>query len=77
VTEAGFKATVRDFVNGDWMIWPAVARRWRKPSRRKLPKFLKERIDQQVPPIVHQLADIATSQNTRKQIGAAHQARGG
>lgn len=32
--------------------------------------FLKERIDQQVPPIVHHLADIATSQTTRKQIGA-------
>ena len=32
--------------------------------------FLKERIDSQVPPIVHHLADIATSQNTRKQIGA-------
>jgi len=32
--------------------------------------FIKERIDQQVPPIVQHLADIATSQNTRKQIGA-------
>ena len=32
--------------------------------------FLKERLDQQVPPIVHHLADIATSQNTRKQMGA-------
>src|SRR2546430_15232361 len=32
--------------------------------------FIKERIDQQVPPIVSHLADIATSQNTRKQIGA-------
>ena len=32
--------------------------------------FFKERLDQQVPPIVHHLADIATSQNTRKQIGA-------
>ncbi len=32
--------------------------------------FLKDRLDQQVPPIVHHLADIATSQNTRKQIGA-------
>ena len=31
--------------------------------------FIKERIDQQVPPIVHHLADIATSQTTRKQIG--------
>src|SRR4030095_1976057 len=27
-------------------------------------------IDEEVPPIVHHLADIATSQNTRKQIGA-------
>ncbi len=32
--------------------------------------FIKERIDQQVPPIVHHLADIATSENTRRQIGA-------
>ena len=31
--------------------------------------FIKDRIDSQVPPIVHHLADIATSQNTRKQIG--------
>jgi uncharacterized membrane protein YheB (UPF0754 family) len=32
--------------------------------------FIKERIDSQVPPIVHHLADIATSENTRKTIGA-------
>ena len=32
--------------------------------------FIKERVDSQVPPIVHHLADLATSQNTRKQIGA-------
>jgi uncharacterized membrane protein YheB (UPF0754 family) len=32
--------------------------------------FIKERIDSQVPPIVQHLADIATSPNTRKQIGA-------
>jgi hypothetical protein len=31
--------------------------------------FLKDRIDQQVPPIVHHLADIATSQSTSKRIG--------
>ena len=30
----------------------------------------KERIDQQVPPIVHQLAEIATSSATRKEIGS-------
>jgi uncharacterized membrane protein YheB (UPF0754 family) len=32
--------------------------------------FIKERIDSQVPPIVHHLADIATSPSTRTQIGA-------
>ncbi len=32
--------------------------------------FIKERIDSQVPPIVHHLADLATSENTRKTIGA-------
>src|ERR1044072_524311 len=31
--------------------------------------FIKHRIDQQVPPIVHHLAEIATAQTTRKQIG--------
>jgi uncharacterized membrane protein YheB (UPF0754 family) len=31
--------------------------------------FDKDRIDQQVPPIVHHLADIATSQSTSKRIG--------
>lgn len=31
---------------------------------------IKERIDQQVPPIVHHLAEIATSPSTRQQIGA-------
>ena len=31
--------------------------------------FVKDRIDQQVPPIVHHLAEIATSQSTRKQMG--------
>src|ERR1051325_10868561 len=32
--------------------------------------LIKERIDQQVPPIVHNLADIAASRNTRQRIGA-------
>ena len=31
--------------------------------------FIKDRIDQQVPPIVHHLAEIATAASTRKQIG--------
>lgn len=32
--------------------------------------LIKQRIDEQVPPIVHQLAEIATSRNTRLRIGA-------
>ena len=32
--------------------------------------LIKERIDQQVPPIVHHLADIAASRTTRQRIGA-------
>jgi uncharacterized membrane protein YheB (UPF0754 family) len=32
--------------------------------------FIKDRVDSEVPPIVHHLADIATSQNTRGRIGA-------
>src|SRR5438067_138505 len=32
--------------------------------------LIKERIDQQVPPIVHNLADIAASRNTRHRLGA-------
>jgi uncharacterized membrane protein YheB (UPF0754 family) len=32
--------------------------------------LIKERIDQQVPPIVHNLADIAASKNTRQRIGS-------
>lgn len=31
---------------------------------------IKERIDQQVPPVVHQLAEIATSSATRREIGS-------
>ena len=32
--------------------------------------LIKERIDQQVPPIVHHLADLAASKNTRQRIGS-------
>ena len=32
--------------------------------------IIKERIDEQVPPVAHHLAEIATSQNTRARIGA-------
>ena len=32
--------------------------------------IIKDRVDQQVPPIVHQLAEIATSKKTRQRLGA-------
>lgn len=70
VTEAGFEAQVRDFVGGRL---DDLARSGATLAEMFTPEtvaFIKERIDQQVPPIVHHLAEIATSQNTRKQIGA-------
>jgi len=70
VTEPGFKATMRDFVNGRLDDLAHSGATLAETFTPETVKFLKERIDQQVPPIVHQLAGIATSQNTRKQIGA-------
>ncbi len=70
VTEHGFEAKVREFVSGrldDLALSNATLAETFTPETIA---FIKERIDSQVPPIVHNLADIATSQNTRKQIGA-------
>ncbi|HXM33996.1 MAG TPA: DUF445 family protein, partial [Pyrinomonadaceae bacterium] len=70
VTEPGFETKVRDFVSGrldDLAHSGATLAETVTPESVAL---LKERIAQQVPPIVHQLADIATSPNTRKRIGA-------
>ena len=67
-TEA-FEQRVRDFVSGrldDLAHSNATLAETLTPETID---FIKERIDQQVPPIVHHLADIATSQSTRKQIG--------
>lgn len=70
VTEEGFEEKVREFVSGrldDLAKSDATLAETFTPETIAL---IKERVDQQVPPIVHQLADIATSQNTRRQIGA-------
>jgi uncharacterized membrane protein YheB (UPF0754 family) len=70
VTEEGFELKVREFVSGrldDLARSNATLAETFTPETIAL---LKERVDQQVPPIVHHLADIATSQNTRRQIGA-------
>lgn len=70
VTEEGFERKLRDFVSGrldDLAHSNATLAETFTPETVGL---IKERVDQQVPPIVHKLADIATSQSTRKQIGA-------
>jgi uncharacterized membrane protein YheB (UPF0754 family) len=70
VTEGGFEATVRDFVSGRLDDLARSGTTLAETVTPETVSFLKERLGQQVPPIVHQLAEIATSQNTRKQIGA-------
>jgi uncharacterized membrane protein YheB (UPF0754 family) len=69
VSEAGFATKVRDFVSGRL---DDLARSDTTLAEMFTPDtvaFIKDRINRQVPPIVHELADIATSQGTRKQIG--------
>ncbi|HET9479402.1 MAG TPA: DUF445 family protein, partial [Pyrinomonadaceae bacterium] len=65
----GFETKVHEFVSGRL---DEIARSNAKLAETFTPEtiaFIKDRIDQQVPPIVHHLADIATSPTTRKQIG--------
>ena len=69
VTEEGFEHKVRDFVSGRLDDLAHSNATLAETFTPETVAFIKERIDQQVPPIVHHLADIATSQNTRKQIG--------
>jgi len=66
----GFEQTVRDFVSGRLDELAHSGETLAETFTPETISFIKERIDQQVPPIVHHLADIATSQSTRKQIGA-------
>ena len=68
-TEA-FEQRVRDFVSGRLDDLTHSHATLAETFTPETIAFIKERIDQQVPPIVHHLADIATSQSTRKQIGA-------
>ncbi len=70
VNEAGFAQKIGDFVSGRLDDLAKSTETLAETFTPETVAFLKERIDSQVPPIVHHLADIATSQNTRKQIGA-------
>jgi uncharacterized membrane protein YheB (UPF0754 family) len=70
LTTEGFESKVHEFVSGRL---DEIARSNATLADTFTPEtlaFIKDRIDQQVPPIVHHLAEIATSQTTRKQIGA-------
>ncbi len=69
LTTEGFEGKVHEFVSGRL---DDLARSGATLSETFTPEtiaFIKDRIDQQVPPIVHHLADIATSQSTSKRIG--------
>jgi uncharacterized membrane protein YheB (UPF0754 family) len=66
----GFETKVRDFVSGRLDDLSHSRATLAETFTPETIAFVKDRIDQQVPPIVHHLADIATSQTTRKQIGA-------
>ena len=69
VNEEGFSQKLRDFVSGRLDDLAHSNATLAETFTPETVGFIKERVDQQVPPIVHNLADIATSQSTRKQIG--------
>lgn len=70
VSDEGFEQNVRDFVSGRLDDLASTNATLAQTFTPDTIDFIKQRIDSQVPPIVHHLADIATSQNTRKQMGA-------
>jgi uncharacterized membrane protein YheB (UPF0754 family) len=70
IATEGFESTVRDFVSGRLDELSRSSAALAETFTPETIVFIKERIDQQVPPIVHHLAEIATSQTTRKQIGS-------
>ncbi len=70
LTTDGFETKVRDFVSERLDELSQSNATLAETFTPETIAFIKDRIDQQVPPIVHHLAEIATSQTTRKQIGA-------
>jgi uncharacterized membrane protein YheB (UPF0754 family) len=69
ITTDGFEAKVNEFVSGRLDELAHSEATLAETFTPETVVFIKDRIDQQVPPIVHHLAEIATSQTTRKQIG--------
>jgi uncharacterized membrane protein YheB (UPF0754 family) len=70
VTERGFEAKVHDFVGARLDELANSRATLAEMFTDETVAIIKERIDQQVPPIVQHLAEIATQKKTRLQIGA-------
>jgi uncharacterized membrane protein YheB (UPF0754 family) len=70
VSEEVFKRKVREFISGRLDDIARSNATLADTFNPETVAFIKERLGQQVPPIVHHLADIATSQATRQQMGA-------
>src|SRR5437667_1956642 len=69
VSEAGFEAKVRAFVGERLDDATRTDATLAQMFTAETVVLIKHRVDQQVQPIVHHLADIVTSKNTRMQIG--------
>ena len=69
ITTDQFEAKVHEFVSGRLDDLSHSRATLAETFTPETTGFIKDRIDQQVPPIVHHLAEIATSPTTRKQIG--------
>ncbi|HEY0765775.1 MAG TPA: DUF445 family protein [Pyrinomonadaceae bacterium] len=69
MTNEGFEAKVHEFISGRLDDLASSNATLADTFTPETISFIKDRIDEQVPPIVHQLADIATSQSTSKRIG--------
>src|SRR5215213_3280137 len=69
IATEGFEAKVHEFVSGRLDELSRSNATLAETFTPQTIGFIKDRIDQQVPPIVHHLAEIATSPTTQKQIG--------
>jgi uncharacterized membrane protein YheB (UPF0754 family) len=70
MADGGFEQKVGEFVSGRLDDLAGSHATFAETLTPETIAFIKARIDQEVPPIVHHLADIATSPTTRKNIGA-------
>jgi len=69
VTESEFEIKIRDFVGARLDELSEAHATLAEVFTPETVALIKERVDREVPPIVHHLAEIATSKGTRTQIG--------